>query len=197
MKKMTAFMFLVVFVMLISCGCEKGQAWQSEGTVGHSAETAESSSAAVSETGGSSAQIEYPQELLTDKYMREIDGAYAEEAKLPDSGTTAGMVQLANKYADQWAAVADEYYQKIMEYDGIIEPSEAYYSADDLHTFVSNMKTNWDQYYQVHLENYVDTLKCIYGTGTIVGPVAASQRYSMQRDWALLILEICDLLGIR
>ena len=197
MKKMTAFMFLVVFVMLISCGCEKGQAGQSEGTVGHSAETAESSSAAVSETGGSSAQIEYPQELLTDKYIREIDGAYAEEAKLPDSGTTAGMVQLANKYADQWAAVADEYYQKIMEYDGIIEPSEDYDSPDDLHAFVSNMKKNWDQYYQVHLENYVGTLKCIYGTGTIVGPVAASQRYSMQRDWALLILEICDLLGIQ
>lgn len=197
MKNMTAFMFLVVFVMLISCGCEKEQTARCKGAVEHSAETTESSSAAVSETGGSSAQIEYPQELLTDKYMREIDGAYAEEAKLPDSGTTAGMVQLANKYADQWAAVADGYYQKIMEYDDIIRPGEAYDSSDDLHAFVSNMKTNWEEYYRVQSENYLGTLKCIYGTGTIVGPVAASQRYSMQRDWALLILEICDLLGIQ
>ncbi len=133
---------------------------------------------------------------LTDRYMREIDGAYKEESKLPEYTTTIGMVELADKYAAKWKQVADEYYNKIMEYDGIVRPSEDYYSSDDLHTFVKNMKVNWDEYSEEQSENYRQTLFAIYSGGTISGPIFAHYKYELQMEWALQILDICQQLHI-
>ena len=131
-------------------------------------------------------------EPLSEKLIREIDGAYLEEQKKLENDTTIGMVQLTNKYTDEWKQVADEYYDKIMEYDGVIQPSEAYYSSDDLYTFVSNMKINWEQYNQEQCDSYMKTLQTIYGAGTIVGPLFAEYEYEMQKDWALQLVEIYE-----
>jgi len=129
-------------------------------------------------------------ESLADKLAREIDSAYAKELELPEASSTIGMIEAANKYTDKWKQVADEYYNIIMAYDGITQPSEAYYSSDDLHTFVSNMKTSWEQYNQVQCENYLKTLQTIYGGGTIVGPIMADYKYDMQKEWALRLVKI-------
>ncbi len=135
-------------------------------------------------------------ESLCEKLIREIDGTYAEESKLPESSTTVGKVELADKYTKKWQQVADEYYNKIMAFDENIAPSEIYYSTDDLHTFVSNMKISWEQYYQEQCENYIKTLQAIYNGGTIVGPIFAVYKYEMQKEWALQMVGICQLLFI-
>ena len=65
------------------------------------------------------------------------------------TGTVAGVFiglggALLLKYTKKWKQVADEYYDKITKYEGIAQLDENYYSSDDLHTFVSNMKINWE-----------------------------------------------------
>ena len=129
-------------------------------------------------------------ESLYERLIREIDDAYLEEQDAPENCTTVGMVELSDKYAEKWKNVADEYYDKIMEYDGIVQPSDHYYSSDDLHTYVSNLKTNWEKYNQVQCENYLETLRAIYGSGTVVGPIFADYKYELQKDWALQLVVI-------
>lgn len=187
-------LLLAVLALCLS-GCQWEREEPQTGAPETSAVTTAATESVPTESTGTAEEL-LRGDYLRDRYIAEIDGAYAEEAKLPDSSTTAGMVQLSAKYADMWAAVADEYYQKLIEYDGIIQPSDSYYSSEDLHMFLSNMKTNWEQYYQVQCENYVGTLQCIYGPGTIVGPISGDYRYKLQKDWALFILEICEQLGI-
>ena len=137
------------------------------------------------------------EESLREKLIREIDGAYLQESESTEYSTTVGMVELADKYTEKWKQVADGYYKKIMEYDGIVRPSEDYYSSDDLHTFVSNMKANWEEYSQKQCENYAKTLQTIYAGGTVTGPVYASYKYELQKEWALQIVGIYTQLNIK
>ncbi len=160
---------LLCLVLLMLCGCQK--------------EPAQEPITNLSETN-------------KQRLIREIDGAYKEEQKLPENSTTIGMVELSNKYADKWAQVADEYYNKLMTHK-VNPPSESYYSSDDLHIFVSDMKTNWEQYYQEHCKNYLGILKTHYQGGTIVGPLMAEYRYSMQMEWALELVGICQMFNIK
>lgn len=79
-----------------------------------------------------------------------------------------------------------------MEYNGIIQGSDDYYSSDDLHTFVSNMKTSWEQYNQTQCENYFKVLETIYAGGTIVRPIFADYKLNLQKEWALRLVIIYD-----
>ncbi len=124
-------------------------------------------------------------ESLSKRLIREIDGEYKEKQELPENCTTIGMVQLA-----------DEYYNKLMEYEGIIQFSDTYYSSADLHTFVSNLKNNWEQYRDEDYESYMKILQTICGSGTAVGPLFAGYRYNMEMEWALKLVGICQHLRI-
>ena len=134
---------------------------------------------------------------LSQRLICEIDGAKKEEALYNgEYSTTVGMVDLANKYKKLWEEKADEYYGKLMEYEGIVQPSDIYYSSDDLHTFIFNMKNTWETYSKEQRENYLKVLQAIYGPGTIVGPLIAEYEYDMQMEWTLELVEICEQLGI-
>ena len=133
----------------------------------------------------------------TERLICEIDGAKKEEALYNgEYSTTVGMVDLANKYKKLWEEKADEYYGKLMEYEGIVQPSDIYYSSDDLHTFIFDMKNTWETYSKEQRENYLKVLQAIYGPGTIVGPLIAEYEYDMQMEWTLELVEICEQLGI-
>ena len=90
----------------------------------------------------------------------------------------------------KWKEIADEYYDKIMKYDEDIQLDDHYYSSDDLHTFVSNMKTSWEKYNKEQCENYVKALEAIYQGGSIIGPIAASYECEMQKEWALQLVRL-------
>lgn len=132
-----------------------------------------------------------PNASLSERLDIEIDSAYVLEQSYPENQSTAGMVDLSAKYAAKWAQVAEEYYQKIMEFE-LAEPNETYGTSEDLHTYVTNMKTEWEAYYAAQCENYEKTLVAIYGGGTIVHPIIASYKYNMQREWALRLVTIYE-----
>lgn len=181
MNKIIGFCLAVLVLTFCLCGCQK----EKVENVGENATSVETT-----------VEEKNTDEALYEKIIREIDDAYLEEQKKSENCTTVGMIELADKYTEKWKQVADEYYNKIMEYDGIFQPNENYYSSDDLHTFVSNMKINWEQYNQVQCENYVKTLRTIYGSGTVVGPIFADYKYEMQKEWALQLVGIYEQLYI-
>ena len=133
---------------------------------------------------------------LAETIEEQIEAAWKADSYLPEYTSTAGQCDLWAKYTQKWKEVADEYYEKIMQYDDVVQPSEYYYSAEDLHTFVSNMKTNWESYSKQQCEHYFGVLQTYYQGGTIVGPLAASYRYEQQKYWALEILKICQMFQI-
>lgn len=133
---------------------------------------------------------------LAESIEEEIEAARKADSQLPQYTSTAGQCDLWAKYTQKWKEVADECYEKIMQYDDVVQPSEYYYSAEDLHTFVSNMKTNWESYSKQQCEHYFGVLQTYYQGGTIVGPLAASYKYKLQKDWALEILKICQMFHI-
>ena len=191
MKKILTLFLALAILMLSFCACKNSDVSNDQIT-----NVEETSDIAVSadkydDTTDSSSGIIVP-ESLAEKYLREIDEEYRRKFELPEYSTTIGMVELSDEYAKKWEQVADEYYNKIMEYDDVTQLNENYYSSDDLHTFVYNMKVNWESYSQEQCANYLKTLQTIYGAGTIVGPLIAEYEYKMQMDWALQILDICQ-----
>lgn len=127
---------------------------------------------------------------IEDVLVYSIESDYEVESKLDKYSSTAGMCDLHNKYTKKWKEIADEYFDKIMEYDEDIQLSDAYYSSDNLHTFVSNMKTSWEKYNKEQCENYVKALEAIYQGGSIIGPIAASYECEMQKEWALQLVRL-------
>ena len=100
-------------------------------------------------------------ETLSEKLIREIDGAYDEEMKSPEDSSTAGMCAISEKYTKKWQAVADEYYKKLTEYDITKINETSYCSADEFHAFIKNMKTSWEKDNVVQCENYEKMLFAI------------------------------------
>lgn len=135
-------------------------------------------------------------ELLSERLIREIDGEYKEKQELPENCTTLGMLQLTDEYCEKWELVADEYYNKLMEYEGVIQFSDTHYSSEDLHTFVFDLRSNWEQYRDEDYESYMKILQTICGGGTAVGPLFADYRYNMEMEWALKLVGICQRLRI-
>jgi len=135
---------------------------------------------------------DYPiHETLTEKLLREIDNEYKKESFEGD-GSTGAMVDRADKYTKKWQDVADEYYNKLMEYDGIVQMDETcIYSSDDFHNFIKNMKTSWEKYHAEQCKNYEKALYAIYA-GSIVGPIFADYKYDAQKDWALQLVAIYE-----
>lgn len=182
MKKLAVILCCVILAVSL-CACKK----DAEKETNNNLDVGSNSSTSLI---GDDVVEDQVDESLYEKLIREIDGAYIEEQKAPESSSTVGMVELSDKYTEKWKQVADEYYDKIMKYDGITQLNENYYSSDDLHTFVSNMKTNWEEYNQKQCTNYVKTLQTIYGAGTIVGPIFADYKCEMQKEWALQLVGI-------
>lgn len=135
-------------------------------------------------------------ETLADKLIKEIETCYNKELGLPENSSTAGMRSVSSKYTEKWKEVADHCYNKIMNYNGIVAESEDYYTSDDLHTFVSNMKKSWELYYKEQCENYEKALATIYSKGSVVGVIFANCQYEMQKEWALQLVQICQHIGL-
>lgn len=136
------------------------------------------------------------EERLSERLIREIDGEYKEKQELPENCTTIGMVQLADEYCKKWEQVADEYYNKLMEYDEIIQFSDAYYTSEDLHTFVSEMKENWEKYKEEDFCLYSDIVCTINGGGSAVPVITSDYVYEETMEWALKLVVFCERLNI-
>lgn len=118
-------------------------------------------------------------ESLSEKLTTQIHDAYLKAQELPEYSTTGGMTELADRYAEQWKQVADEYYEKLLAHDG---------AQEGFHGHISDLKANWQQYYDAQCESYVKTLQAMHGPATAVRPIFAMYRYDLQKEWALQLV---------
>lgn len=197
MKRTVTLFILFGVLMALFCGCENTKPDNTSTESQLTAQAQQESQLATQTEQESQKTAEKPlvyalPESLAEKLVRQMDEDFEADSKLPEYTSTAGMCQLYDKYTKKWQQVADEYYNKIMAFDDLIQPSEIYYSAEDLHTFVANMKTNWEAYNQEQCANYLKTLQAIYQGGTIVGPLIANYECNQYKEWALQLVAICQ-----
>ena len=129
-------------------------------------------------------------ESMADKITRELEEEYNKDSMLEEYQSTVGMIELSEKYTEKWKQIADEYYNKLLEIDNIEPMNEYYYTADEMHTFVTNMKTNWEEYNKIQCENYAKAIRAAYNGGTLAGPVAANYALERQKEWAIQLINL-------
>jgi len=129
-------------------------------------------------------------ESMADKITRELEEEYNKDSMLEEYQSTVGMIELSEKYTEKWKQIADEYYNKLLEIDNIEPMNEYYYTADEMHTFVTNMKTNWEEYNKIQCENYSKAIRAAYNGGTLAGPVAANYALERQKEWAIQLINL-------
>ncbi|MBE6734755.1 MAG: hypothetical protein E7563_05395 [Ruminococcaceae bacterium] len=135
-------------------------------------------------------------ELLSERLIREIDGEYKEKQELPENCTTVGMLQLTDEYCEKWELVADEYYNKLMEYDEERFLGKEEYSSEKVRTLVSGYKTNWEKYKDEDFRLYSEIVRTVNGGGSAVPVISSDYRYEETMEWALKLVEICERLHI-
>ena len=186
MKKRLLTFMLVCLLGLSGCGGENSPA--------DSQPPAPDSSAAEVPTEGVPATT--PKESLSQRLEREIDAAYAAEGELPENQSTLGMCDLRDKYVARWKQVAEDYYARLMAYNGIEEETDGFSTSEEFHQALSAMHANWAQFYAVDKEAYGQALKGIYGGGSIIGPILGDHLYEKQKAWALQLVGLYEQLGL-
>ena len=121
--------------------------------------------------------------------VNELDEAMNRE--LEADSTTAGMVDINVRYAEKWQALADEYYEKLMDYESSFRAS-----SEDFHGYISDLKTNWEEYYAVECETYNNIIHWMYDPGTIVPVLMSEHSCELTREWTIELIDIAYSLGI-
>ena len=127
---------------------------------------------------------------LYEKLSEEIDDAFVSE--YANAQSNVDQINVCNEYTDKWKSIADKYYNEIMNYNDIIPPSDNYYGSDDLHTFITNLKTNWESYYKTEIENYTQIYVTIFNGGTLTPIVVANHEYELYKEWALELVSLYE-----
>lgn len=97
---------------------------------------------------------------------------------------------------DGMKAIADEYYVKLMNYDGISKYNDMFYSSEEFHAFISDMKKSWDEFSEFQLDNYDDIATAIFQSGTASNDAKASHYYRMMKYWATEMYTIGQMTGV-
>ena len=92
LKKLAVLLWCVILVVSF-CGCNK----DAENETNNNLDVASNSS--ISSIGEEVVE-EQVDKSLYEKLISEIDGAYLEEQKAPESSTTVGMIELSDKYTE-------------------------------------------------------------------------------------------------
>ncbi len=132
--------------------------------------------------------------FLRDKYTAEIKAASDADANLPEYQSTAGMCELGDKYAKRWQEIADEYYDKLMAYEYDFETP--FCGVEEFRSALADMKANHEEYVEKEMDAYVSVVKYEFQGGSISGVVISSHRRELEEEWALKILDICDMFDI-
>lgn len=131
---------------------------------------------------------------LADRYLDEVETAYDADANLPEYQSTAGMCELNDKYAKRWQEIADEYYDKLMAFEYDFETP--FCGVEEFRSALADMKANHEEYVEEEMDAYVSVVKYELQGGSASGVVISGHRCELEKEWALKILDICDMFGI-
>ena len=185
---------LAAGLTLACAGC--GLLNDGTGNDGQEDSPALSSTQPTSTTTTSQISEEKPAERvsLSDRYLDEVEAAYKADGDLPEYQSTAGMCELNDKYAKRWQEIADEYYNKLMAYEYDFETP--FCDVEEFRTALADMKANHENYVEKEMSAYVSVVKYEFQGGSVSGVVLSGHRCSLEKEWALKVLAICDMMGV-
>ena len=131
---------------------------------------------------------------LADRYLDEVETAYKSDSQLPEYQSTAGMCELNDKYTKRWQEIADEYYDKLMAYEYDFETP--FCGVEEFRSALADMKANHEEYVEEEMDAYVSVVKYEVQGGSASGVVISGHRCELDKEWALKILDICDMFGV-
>ena len=134
--------------------------------------------------------------FLREKYEAEIEADRDADAELPEYQSTAGMCELSDQYTKRWMDIADKYYNKLLAYEHEEDVNSSFCSVEEFRTALADMKAAHEDHVEKEMTAYSTILRYEYQGGTISGVIAAGHRYNLEKEWALKILDICDMLGV-
>ena len=128
-------------------------------------------------------------------YIKEIDDEYQEMQYADEYGTTEGMSRLAQRYAEKWEEVSDEYFKKLTAVDGRVTYKGKEYSSKEFREYITDLKNKRLKEIEQKKEENLKELNEEYEGGSIIGPAASSYNYDLQMEWALELVEIYSEIG--
>ena len=102
--------------------------------------------------------------------------------------------QIYVDYAKKWEQVADKCYNALIQYE--CEDMEPYPTVEEFRDALRKMKADWEDYYEKNMKDYGTTVYFYFGTGTGAGPVMCKHEYRLKMEWALQLVEICEMHSI-
>lgn len=165
-KRIAFFNALLIIVCLCSCGVR---------TSAPEANTNDTASVVQDET-------------ISDRLLNDIESEYKKDAEKEENMTTAGMINLAYRYAEKWDAVSVEYHNKI-----ITVADEAFEDKKEVITEkLDKLKKSYDEYAENNLDLYKEIYNLKYSGGSIIGPLCATEYYELKKDYALELVDIYE-----
>ena len=102
------------------------------------------------------------------------------EEALNNALSTADICDVHIEFESRWKAIADEYYNKLIE-------------DENLKPYIIELKSDWEVYYDSQIENYRNIYAKVLEGGSLTGIVFSSKKCSLQKDWALQLINIYTL----
>lgn len=102
------------------------------------------------------------------------------EEALNNALSTADICDVHIEFESRWKAIADEYYNKLIE-------------DENLKPYIIELKADWEVYYDSQIENYRNIYGKVLEGGSLTGIVFSSKKCSLQKDWALQLINIYTL----
>ena len=127
-------------------------------------------------------------ELISEKLLHTIESEYKKESEYERYLTTAGMIELANKYKNKWDAVSDEYYEKIIS----VTKENFKDKKDVILQKLNNLKASYEEYEKSNLDLKKEIYNLKYSGGSIIGPLCANELYELRKNYALEIVDIYE-----
>lgn len=118
------------------------------------------------------------QDEYKDEYVILIENIETEyDEALNNALSTADMCDVHIEYAHKWKEIADEYYNKLIEDEG-------------LKPYIIELKSDWEVYYNSQIENYRNIYSEIFEGGSLTGVLFDSLKCDLQKDWAMQLINI-------
>lgn len=102
------------------------------------------------------------------------------EEALNNALSTADICDVHIEFESRWKAIADEYYNKLIK-------------DESLKPYIIELKADWEVYYDSQIENYRNIYGKVLEGGSLSGIVFSSKKCSLQKDWALQLINIYTL----
>lgn len=102
------------------------------------------------------------------------------EEALNNALSTADICDVHIEFESRWKAIADEYYNKLVKDEG-------------LKPYIIELKADWEVYYDSQIENYRNIYSKVLEGGSLTGIVFSSKKCSLQKEWALQLIDIYTL----